>query len=1374
MMVSTGTGSRPYAIAVADVNSDGHSDIVVANFGTNSIGVLLGHGNGSFHSPLFTSLDSSQPRSLTIGDLNNDDVIDVAVVNYATFTLIILIGMNNGSFRIDRIEDMGYDSNPSSITLADLNQDNRLDIIVVNYDTSELVVLLTDQNNTYVVKRYWSARDTFPSSVTTGHLNNDGVLDIAVSYSGSGSIGVFLGDGRGGFLSPMTYSMDTRSRPQFVGVGDFNNDSQADIIVVDSENDNLVIFKGHGNGSFSIITRHSTGYSSDPCALVIGDYDNDDTLDVVIANSGTNHILVLTSYIIYPNTTRTDYTVQTRLERRALHIVDMNDDDYLDILVPGNNNSGIDILINLGNGTLERTTEYHLTNFDDFLDAFVIGDINNDHHLDIVAVSDAPQKIAVLLGGGNGTFVYEYQFTTENNSSIATMALSDMNNDDNLDLLTADRETGNVAVYFGYGNGTFMTITVIFNRTGFLPYMVKVDDMNNDNIFDLVVSSWLSDGSLVVLLGYGNGSFQNPLLTSMNGDEINSFTIGDLNNDTQKDLVYTSSTCSCVGVLFGQGNGTFGDVKRYSSILGSQPEGVSLGYYNDDAFIDIVVSLFFDSSINIYLGTENGSFEGLTRLSTGLETMPTDVQFADMNNDNQQDIVVFGDDAIDKIEIFLVHYDADFISEETFATGSNSRPVSLSAGDLDHNGQSDIAVANSGTDNIELLFDYNGSSFTSRTVLSTGQGSHPQSVTLADFNRDQVLDIAVVNAWYSNMNIFLGVGNGSFAISSVYSTGAGSIPKSIVAGDLNKDGRMDLVVANEETNNLAVFLSFDYVSFTTNVIGVLGKLPLPLYIATGDFNNDHLLDLVIVNNGALNFGVYLGYGNGTFSQLIIHSTPLKRIPSSVAVGDMNNDTYVDVIISSTLNGTIALFLGCGNGTFQSPISYFRGVSFETYSITVADIDKDHHLDIVASYDKSDGSDICVFFGYGNGSFIEQIVYSIPHHFGLSQVTIGDLNNDTVADIVMADEETDTVLILFGDGDGTFTNIKVLSIEQGSTPSLVALGHFDRNETVDIVVYNLKSNTLDIFYGYGNGTFSSPKTYSISSDAFVQSIVASDLNNDKISDILVADMNQSNSSFGIFYGVGDGNFTLPYIYSTGLNSIPGVMAIGDFNNDSKGDIAVIYWNQDSIGVFIQVNSEPFGPSAFFSTGNQSQPNSVALADLNNDSYLDIVVANSGSDSIGIFLGYGDGNFSTQLIYSTGDGSHPNALSIDDFNNDQHLDIAVVNTATGILSICLGFGNGNFTLMRSYSTGVSSVPVAVASKDLNRDGDVDIVVVNRGSNEVLIYVGRGDGTFVDPMIYTTGYDARPQSVAIADVNHDGMLDVAVANYGSGYVEILLQTC
>jgi len=528
-LYSTGLGSRPYSIAVEDFNNDTLLDIVVANYGINSIGVLLGYGNGNFANQIITSLGSSRPLSLATGDFNKDNLLDIAVANYGTLNIAILLGSNNGSFQIDSIYYMGYDSIPYAIAVADLNKDNKLDVAIVNYGTSELVILLNYENGSSAIQKYSTGNGSHPSSVAIGDFNNDNKLDIAVANSDTSNIGIFLGNGNGTFTNQMNYSTGFGSHPQFLVVADLNNDIHPDIVVVDLQYNNVLVFKGNGNGSFSNLTTHSTGFNSDPCSIVFADFNNDNEIDIVVANNGTNNVLVLTSFVIYPVTIQANYSTGSNSRPYSVDVADFNNDGYLDVVVPNYASNNVGVFINLGNRTFRNQKTYSMgARSAPFFVA--TGDLNNDNHIDIVAVLYAIGKIDILLGYGDGTFKNGNTYSTGNNSLPYTVAVGDFNNDGNLDLITSNYYFGNVGLFFGFGDGAFTNMTKLLAGIGYYPKYVGVGDFNNDQILDIAASNGWS-GGIAVLLGHGNGSFQTPLLTSTKSDLPNGFTIGDLNSD---------------------------------------------------------------------------------------------------------------------------------------------------------------------------------------------------------------------------------------------------------------------------------------------------------------------------------------------------------------------------------------------------------------------------------------------------------------------------------------------------------------------------------------------------------------------------------------------------------------------------------------------------------------------------------------------------------------------------------------------------------------------------------------------------------------------------------------------------------------------------
>ncbi|CAF4331383.1 unnamed protein product, partial [Rotaria sordida] len=194
---------------------------------------------------------------------------------------------------------------------------------------------------------------------------------------------------------------------------------------------------------------------------------------------------------------------------------------------------------------------------------------------------------------------------------------------------------------------------------------------------------------------------------------------------------------------------------------------------------------------------------------------------------------------------------------------------------------------NAGIDNVQIFLDYKEGNFMNNITYSTGDNSHPQHVVVTDFNKDNQLDIAVVNSYNSILKVFLSSGNETFSASSEYITGYSAFPNSVAVGDFNKDGWIDVVVANSGTDNIGIFLGFDYPTFTTSNIVLQKRDSSPYYIAIGDFNNDSRWDIAIACRERNNIAVFLGNGNGTFSEEQLFYLPGSSRPQSLIIGDFN-------------------------------------------------------------------------------------------------------------------------------------------------------------------------------------------------------------------------------------------------------------------------------------------------------------------------------------------------------------------------------------------------------------------------------------------------------------------------------------------------------
>jgi hypothetical protein len=756
--------------------------------------------------------------------------------------------------------------------------------------------------------------------------------------------------------------------------------------------------------------------------------------------------------------------------------------------------------------------------------------------------------------------------------------------------------------------------------------------------------------------------------------------------------------------------------------------------------------------------------------STGTGSFPITIAFGDFNNDNQSDIVV-GNSFTSNLGVFLVYFETDFTQTTNYLTGASSHPYSIAVADFNNNSRLDIAVANSGNDNLQVLLDYNDGTFMNTTTYSTNPNSHPQYVIVADFNKDNQADIAIANYWNDSIYVFSGLGNGTFNTATVHSTGSGSFPSSMAAGDFNNDNWIDIAVTNQATNNVGIFIGFEHPMFSSYDIYFASMLSLPVYVVTADFNNDSCWDIAVANSGSNRIGILLGYGNGTFSTPILYSVNDGATPTAIVVGDFNNDHRLDLAVANSKGYSVSVFLGYGNGIFAEQMLYSTNSS-SPISIADGDFNNDGRLDIVVANPANNY--IGISFGFGNGSFAEQIPYWMPDSSTPVCVVVNDFNNDNIQDIAVANSNGSSIGILLGYYDGSFSNVTTYSTGDNSHPRSIATGDINKDSWMDIVVVYTYSQTVGIFFGYGNGTFSPQKTYSMGNSSSFSSIALAKINSDTILDIIVTDYGNGDCYVGILYGLIDGNFAALQTYSTGSSSNPVSVAIHDFNNDSRVDLAVANSNIDTVGIMLQGTITPFGAQTTFSTGDNSQPTSVAIGDFDNDDKLDLAISNSGTNNIGILLGYGNGSFADQITYSTGDYSRPTSIVVSDFNNDTQLDFAVTNSDSNNIGIYFGYGNGTFRMVATYSTGQSSVPSSIAVADLNKDHHLDFVVTNWGTNNFLVFFGLDNENFSNPIAYPLGYGARPNFVAINDFNNDTWLDIVVVNNGTNDVDIFLQTC
>jgi hypothetical protein len=337
---------------------------------------------------------------------------------------------------------------------------------------------------------------------------------------------------------------------------------------------------------------------------------------------------------------------------------------------------------------------------------------------------------------------------------------------------------------------------------------------------------------------------------------------------------------------------------------------------------------------------------------------------------------------------------------------------------------------------------------------------------------------------------------------------------------------------------------------------------------------------------------------------------------------------------------------------------------------------------------------------------------------------------------------------------------------GGTPYSVAVADFNHDGKLDLVTANETSNTVSVLLGNGDGTFRPAQSFPLPAGSAPVYVAVGDFNRDGNPDIVVADNgNDSGNSVSVLLGNGDGTFQAPRTY--GVGQAPVGIAVADFNGDGRLDLAVANQLTNNVSVLLGNGDGTFRPPVNYPAGSLARE--VAAGDLNGDGKIDLVVANQGANTVSVLLGNGDGTFRPGGTFAT--GPDPTSIALADLRGNGTLDVVTANFtfggSTGTVSVLLGNGNGTFQPRQDYTVGANPHNVEVADVDL--DGHADIVVTDRGGASVSVLLGNGDGTFQAHQDFATG--AGPFSVAVGDFTGDGLPDLATADGDAGTASVLL---
>ncbi len=590
--------------------------------------------------------------------------------------------------------------------------------------------------------------------------------------------------------------------------------------------------------------------------------------------------------------------------------------------------------------------------------------------------------------------------------SASTLALADVNGDGFPDLIVgAEYQSGaDVQVLLGNGHSSFGN-PVIYNLPNEREVVgIAIADLNGDNKPDMVVAGYFT-GQIWTFLGNGDGTFRPGQTLSTNPapeSGAEAIAIGDLNGDQKPDLVYTTSDPAAILVAMGNGDGTFGVPVSFPSV-GSY--SVAIGDVNGDGFPDIV-----SSGVTILLGDGKGGFP---QRRDYYQPMDGYVILTDFDGDGKTDIVqgVGAPWVLSGAGVAVLYGGGDGtfsgapVSLVPGLTSIDSdRGIAIQAADLNGDGIQDLVFSDLFTGLTALLGNGKGEFKPAwQHVFGTGpDNGYGDSIVIGDFNRDGIPDFAAaVSGDVSRIEIYLGIGDGTFQPPLVLSIGSSVTDGDLVAGDFNNDGKLDLVAAVGPAiggpTSINVFLGNGDGMFAAPIS--FPASPDLVTIASADFNRDGLLDLVSTTsppaggNGVVQ--VMLGKGDGTFTQgASISLTNIQSAPQTILPADFNLDGKIDLAVTlespDAESGQIAVLLGNGDGTFQPAIFG----PLESSSLTAADLNGDGVVDIVGGAAEGVYGQFGYLLGNGDGTFQPEVLLDGP----IGPLAVADLNGDGQPDI----------------------------------------------------------------------------------------------------------------------------------------------------------------------------------------------------------------------------------------------------------------------------------------------------------------------------------------------------------------------------------------
>jgi hypothetical protein len=1372
-----------YAATIADFDGDGKPDVAVADGATNTIMLFRntssGAGSVSF-APRINFPAGSTPHAISSGDIDGDGKADLVVANSGGSNVSVFRNTSSvGTINFAPNAEVAVGAKPEGCIIGDFDGDGKADVAAANYGSGTVSIL---RNTSSVGSISFSPLQNVgvpgnPYGLAMGDINGDGKPDLAVAVPSVGLVTYMNLSGAGTIAFSPPVVTTTASNAIHVTIGDLDNDSRPDLSVANFGASSLTVVKQ------AALPHTITGIS--PMSGPVGS-------SVVI--SGTNFRATPAQNIVYFGATKATVTAATTTS--------------LTVTVPLGATYQLISVTNLAtNLTAFADKVFNVTlngyaSFNPKQDwavnsnpaAVTVSDLDGDGKPDMVMVNSSATPVTVIRNtsaGGVVSFAAKQDFGS--GTEVKSVTIGDLDGDGKPDLAVASLGSEHVAIYRNTSVPGTISFALPVGVYAYYSLHIAIDDIDGDGKPDLAVGC--RSDRLVVLRNRstpGAISFD-PKTEFLVHGVTEGVSLGDMDGDGKPDLAATNTLSENISLLRNTSlPGFINFAPRIDFVTGPNPGKLVIGDMDGDGKSDISVAIMDNFVVAILRNTSTpGTISLAAKVDVAIPDFPSGLSIGDVDGDGKPDLATanYYSTSASLLQNTSTPGTISFAQRIDLVTPSNPRSIVI--GDINGDGKPDMSVVS----NPGIL-----SVFTQKVVIAPPAitGFSPASgpvgssvvITGTNFNTTPTQNIVffgatkatVTAATFNSLTVTVPLGstyqlisatnlatnltafadkifNVTLAGSTIFNPkqdiAAGTNPRAVTIGDLDGDGKPDLVMVNNSATPVTIIRNTS-------------------------------------SGGVVSFGAKQDFGPSVQVQ-------------SVTIGDLDGDGKPDLAVATFGSFTMQIYR---NTSVPGAISFAAPVGFDGYYpkyAVIDDIDGDGKPDLAVACGSNRVIILRNLSTPGTILFDTKIEFSTPNYS--EGVRLGDIDGDGKPDLAVTNDQSGNMSLLRNISfPGSILFAAKIDYPVGLNPHKLVMGDMDGDGKTDISVGLRNNSFVSVFRNTSTpGTISLAPKVDLATSGSSVGLSIGDVDGDGKPDLATANYFPTTASLLINTST-PGSISFATQLDLPTPSNPESVAIGDMDGDGRPDISVTSYSgtllifQQKVVVLppaitgFSPASGPVGSSVVI-TGTNFNTTPAQNIVFFGATKATVTAATFNSLTVTVPLGstyqlisatnlatnltaFADKAFNVTLAGSTifnpkqdiAAGTNPRAVTIGDLDGDGKPDLVMVNNSATPVTIIRNTSSGgvvSFAAKQDFGPSVQVQSVTIG--DLDGDGKPDMAVSTFGSFTMQIYRNTsvpGAISFAAPV----GFDGYyPKYAVIDDIDGDGKPDLAVA-CGSNRVIIL----